>query len=110
MAICNYLFAMHTTTQLLNSIFTVTSETATQTTIRIFNVIISSSFSYTLNDLTCLSSYRGATEIDVIEVMPGPPGKLPIVKNNVQRPYTSMSLQVMVLHLSFYNFYHISNI
>ena len=37
---------------------------------------------------------RGATEIDVIEIMPGPPGKLPIVKNNVGRPYTSMTLQL----------------
>jgi hypothetical protein len=37
---------------------------------------------------------RGATEMDIIEVMPGPAGKLPIVKNNVQRPYTSMTLQV----------------
>lgn len=37
---------------------------------------------------------RGATEIDIIEVMPGPPGRLPIVKNGVQRPYTSMTLQV----------------
>lgn len=37
---------------------------------------------------------RGATEIDIIEVMPGPSGKLPIVKNNVQRPYTSMTLQL----------------
>lgn len=37
---------------------------------------------------------RGATEIDIIEIMPGPSGKLPIVKNGVQRPYTSMTLQV----------------
>ena len=37
---------------------------------------------------------RGATEIDVIEVMPGPSTKLPIVKNNVHRPYTSMTLQL----------------
>jgi beta-glucanase (GH16 family) len=29
---------------------------------------------------------RGATEIDMIEVMAGPSGKLPFVKNNVQRP------------------------
>lgn len=38
---------------------------------------------------------RGATEIDIIEVMAGPPTKLPVVKNNVHRPYTSMTLQVM---------------
>ena len=37
---------------------------------------------------------RGATEIDIVEVMPGPSGKLPICKNNVQRPYSSMTLQV----------------
>lgn len=37
---------------------------------------------------------RGATEIDIIEIMAGPAGKLPIVKNDVQRPYTSMTLQV----------------
>ena len=37
---------------------------------------------------------RGATEIDMIEVMPGPPGKLPICKNGLQRPYSSMTLQV----------------
>jgi len=37
---------------------------------------------------------RGATEIDLIEVMPGPSTKLPIVKNNVRRPYTSMTLQL----------------
>lgn len=37
---------------------------------------------------------RGATEIDMIEVMPGPPGKLPICKNALQRPYSSMTLQV----------------
>lgn len=37
---------------------------------------------------------RGATEIDVIEVMPGPSNKLPFVKNNVHRPYTSMTLQI----------------
>lgn len=42
---------------------------------------------------------RGATEIDIIEVMPGPSGKLPIVKNNVQRPYTSMTLQVAAIAL-----------
>eukprot|EP01032_Pedospumella_encystans_P010007 gene10007-11731_t len=37
---------------------------------------------------------RGATEIDMIEVMPGPSGKLPIVKNGLQRPYNSMTLQL----------------
>ena len=37
---------------------------------------------------------RGATEIDIIEVMPGPPGVLPIVRNSLQRPYSSMTLQV----------------
>ena len=37
---------------------------------------------------------RGATEIDIIEIMPGPSGKLPLVKNNVQRPYSSMTLQL----------------
>ena len=37
---------------------------------------------------------RGATEIDIIEVMAGPDSALPIVKNNVHRPYTSMTLQV----------------
>jgi beta-glucanase (GH16 family) len=39
---------------------------------------------------------RGATEIDIIEVMPGPSGKLPFVKHHVQRPYTSMTLQVYI--------------
>jgi hypothetical protein len=52
---------------------------------------------------------RGATEIDIIEVMPGPPGKLPLVKNGVQRPYTSMTLQVYLtilsIMLSFNSFY-----
>ncbi len=37
---------------------------------------------------------RGATEIDVIEVMTGPSTPLPIVKNFVKRPYNSMTLQV----------------
>ena len=37
---------------------------------------------------------RGATEIDLIEVMPGPSSKLPFVKNNVHRPYSSMTLQI----------------
>lgn len=36
---------------------------------------------------------RGATEIDLVEVMAGPSTKLPIVKNNVRRPYVSMTLQ-----------------
>ena len=37
---------------------------------------------------------RGATEIDVVEVMPGPAEKLPIVKHGVHRPYNSMTLQL----------------
>ena len=37
---------------------------------------------------------RGATEIDIIEVMPGPNTPLPIVKKGVRRPYNSMTLQV----------------
>jgi beta-glucan synthesis-associated protein KRE6 len=37
---------------------------------------------------------RGSTEIDIIEVMPGPSDKLPIVQHNVRRPYCSMTLQV----------------
>jgi beta-glucan synthesis-associated protein KRE6 len=37
---------------------------------------------------------RGATEIDVVEVMAGPSTPLPIVKNFVTRPYNSMTLQV----------------
>jgi beta-glucanase (GH16 family) len=37
---------------------------------------------------------RGATEIDIIEVMPGPSTPLPIVNNNVTRPYSSMTLQL----------------
>lgn len=36
---------------------------------------------------------RGATEIDIIEVMPGESGKLPIA-HNISRPYTAMTLQV----------------
>lgn len=39
---------------------------------------------------------RGATEIDIVEVMPGPSGRLPIVKNGLQRPYNTMTLQVRV--------------
>eukprot|EP01036_Dinobryon_divergens_P025520 gene25520-34076_t len=45
---------------------------------------------YSLNPL----QGRGATEIDMIEVMPGPPGKLPVCKNALQRPYSSMTLQL----------------
>eukprot|EP00596_Hydrurales_sp_CCMP1899_P010011 CAMPEP_0119039412 /NCGR_PEP_ID=MMETSP1177-20130426/8873_1 /TAXON_ID=2985 /ORGANISM="Ochromonas sp, Strain CCMP1899" /LENGTH=582 /DNA_ID=CAMNT_0007003233 /DNA_START=119 /DNA_END=1864 /DNA_ORIENTATION=- len=37
---------------------------------------------------------RGATEIDLVEVMPGPDSKLPMLKNNVHRPYSSMTLQL----------------
>ena len=37
---------------------------------------------------------RGATEIDLVEVMPGPPDHLPIVKNNIHRPYGAMTLQM----------------
>lgn len=37
---------------------------------------------------------RGATEIDIIEVMPGPSTPLPLVRNNLRRPYNSMTLQV----------------
>ena len=37
---------------------------------------------------------RGATEIDLIEVMPGKSGKLPIVQPDVSRPYGTMTLQV----------------
>ena len=37
---------------------------------------------------------RGATEIDVVEVMAGPTTPLPVVKNHVTRPYGSMTLQV----------------
>ena len=37
---------------------------------------------------------RGATEIDILEIMTGKPGPLPVVHNNVQRPYNSMTLQV----------------
>jgi beta-glucanase (GH16 family) len=46
---------------------------------------------------------RGATEIDVIEVMPGPSTALPIVKNNLRRPYSSMTLQVRHLRLGSYH-------
>jgi beta-glucanase (GH16 family) len=34
---------------------------------------------------------RGATEIDLMEAMPGDPAPLPIVKNNLHRPYVSYS-------------------
>lgn len=37
---------------------------------------------------------RGATEIDLLEVMPGMPDKLPVVEHNVHRPYNSMTLQI----------------
>jgi beta-glucanase (GH16 family) len=40
---------------------------------------------------------RGATEIDMIEVMPGPSVGLPLVKNHLKRPYSSMTLQVRIL-------------
>ena len=41
---------------------------------------------------------RGATEIDMIEIMPGPASKLPFVKHGVHRPYTSMTLQVIYFY------------
>ncbi len=37
---------------------------------------------------------RGATEIDIIEVMPGPSSALPVVQHGLHRPYSSMTLQV----------------
>ncbi len=37
---------------------------------------------------------RGSTEIDIIEVMAGPNTMLPLVKENVRRPYCAMTLQV----------------
>jgi beta-glucan synthesis-associated protein KRE6 len=37
---------------------------------------------------------RGATEIDILEVMPGEKGVLPIVKGPIERPYGAMTLQV----------------
>jgi len=37
---------------------------------------------------------RGATEIDIIEVMSGPSTALPLVKNDLRRPYSSMTLQL----------------
>lgn len=41
---------------------------------------------------------RGATEIDIIEVMSGPSTALPLVKNDLRRPYSSMTLQVEPTH------------
>lgn len=43
---------------------------------------------------------RGATEIDMIEVMSGPSDKLPLVKNDLRRPYSSMTLQVSSIYVS----------
>ena len=37
-------------------------------------------------------SGRGAPEIDILEAMGGPPGKLP--NTHIERPYFSTSLQV----------------
>ena len=37
---------------------------------------------------------RGATEIDLMEVMPGKSDPLPVVTDNLHRPYSSMTLQV----------------
>jgi beta-glucanase (GH16 family) len=37
---------------------------------------------------------RGATEIDILEVMPGEVGDLPVVSYPVSRPYTTMTLQL----------------
>ena len=37
---------------------------------------------------------RGATEIDILEIMPGKPGYLPSTVPKVQRPYGAMTLQV----------------
>lgn len=37
---------------------------------------------------------RGATEIDILEVMPGEKGVLPVVKGPIERPYGAMTLQV----------------
>jgi beta-glucanase (GH16 family) len=42
---------------------------------------------------------RGATEIDIVEVMAGPDTALPIVKSNLKRPYGSMTLQVSLFFL-----------
>jgi beta-glucan synthesis-associated protein KRE6 len=36
---------------------------------------------------------RGATEIDILEIMPGKKGVLPFVKNPIERPYVAMTLQ-----------------
>lgn len=37
---------------------------------------------------------RGATEIDIIEIMPGEAGRLPMVTTPIERPYVAMTLQV----------------
>ena len=37
---------------------------------------------------------RGATEIDIIEIMPGEEGRLPLVTAPIERPYVAMTLQV----------------
>ena len=37
---------------------------------------------------------RGATEIDIIEIMSGKSKRLPLVKSHVQIPYAAMTLQV----------------
>jgi hypothetical protein len=42
---------------------------------------------------------RGATEIDIIEIMPGEGGRLPLVKAHVERPYAAMTLQVSVVYV-----------
>lgn len=42
---------------------------------------------------------RGATEIDIVEIMPGPSTPLPFVRNHVRRPYNSMTLQVVFILL-----------
>jgi hypothetical protein len=41
---------------------------------------------------------RGATEIDIIETMAGPPGKLPVT-DKIQRPYVSQTLQVCFVNV-----------
>ena len=38
---------------------------------------------------------RGATEIDIMEVMPGQRGVLPIARGTIERPYGAMTLQVL---------------
>ncbi|GMI57710.1 hypothetical protein TeGR_g9975 [Tetraparma gracilis] len=37
---------------------------------------------------------RGATEIDILEIMPGAPGPLPSTEPPIERPYGAMTLQV----------------